>query len=178
MNRLTFARSIRRGGVVHPVNGGSHLHHAVSCYLKQIRTCYSSAEGKYSTWETRTWKETLAFIRSNYPRKTGKECDRSYVIWYEPSRNLNPFHGRRVNCTTPGEHTHCMECNEIALDRSGPEWCASCWKEADDKRKEITLAIIDYEDSFGLPFMEDREIRDKFEGNDDGPRECGERRYR
>ena len=165
MNRLTFARGIRRGNA-HRLPDGTYLHHAMSSYLKKIRTSISGAEGTYQTWETRTWQETLRFIRANYPRKTGKECDRMYVIWYEPSRNMNPFHGHRLNCTTPGRHTHCMECNEPALDREGPNWCASCWKEADDKRKEITLAIIDYEDSFGIPFMEDSKPRDKYDGND------------
>jgi hypothetical protein len=93
------------------------------------------------------------------------------VIWYEPSQNMNPFHGRRLNCTTRGAHVHCDECNEPALDRPGAKWCASCWKEADDKRKEITLAIIDYEDTFGLPFEADKKIRDQYDGNDDDDRD-------
>jgi len=168
MNRLQAAREIRK--TLHHQNAdGSFTHIDFNDATKAITTVLDKLGTQIeNNWQRRSWLETLRFIRANYPRKTSEECRHNYVIWYEPSQNLNPFHAMRVNCTTPGEHTHCIECNEPAENREGPKWCASCWKDADDKRKEITLAIIDYEDSFGLSFVEDKKTRDQFDGNDDG----------
>ncbi len=149
---------------------GTYIHHNYAYILKKIRTCVSSAGGDViRDWESRTWKETLRFIRANYARYDGTECE--YI-----HRTFGPRNEivHRIGCVASTKHVHCARC-EVACMPLGttPDLCFDCHTEVREWRQTITAQIVQFEDRFGLPFTEDKAIRDEFEGNNDDDRECG-----